>query len=174
MGSLSLLAQDKGSLQRAGSNTVHCQAGIFQGGHHCLRVCPCVAALPWKSTIPFCLGRQIICSNKCIAKHEWMVAHVTGRTASLSVYTAPPTHTGNGTFFFRATLTTYGGSQARGPVRAVAAGRRQSHSNARSEPRLRPTPQLTATPDPQPTGEGPGINPASSGILVRFETEFFF
>ena len=41
----------------------------------------------------------------------------------------------------------YGGSQARGPVRAVATGLRQSHSNAGSEPRLQPTPQLTATPD---------------------------
>ena len=42
----------------------------------------------------------------------------------------------------------YGGSQARGPVGAVAAGLRQSHSNAGSEPCLWPTPQLTATPDP--------------------------
>ena len=36
----------------------------------------------------------------------------------------------------------------RGQMGAVAAGLRQSHSNARSEPGLRPTPQLTATPDP--------------------------
>ena len=43
--------------------------------------------------------------------------------------------------------TAYGGSQARGPIGAVAAGLRQSHSNAGSEPRLQPTPQLTATPD---------------------------
>ena len=28
----------------------------------------------------------------------------------------------------------YGGSQARGPIKAIAAGLRQSHSNARSEP----------------------------------------
>ena len=42
----------------------------------------------------------------------------------------------------------YGGSQARGPIRAVATGLRQSHSNVGSEPRLQPTPQLTATPDP--------------------------
>jgi len=41
----------------------------------------------------------------------------------------------------------YGGSQARGLVGAVATGLRQSHSNAGSEPRLQPTPQLTATPD---------------------------
>ena len=41
--------------------------------------------------------------------------------------------------------TAYGGSQARGPIGAVAASLRQSHSNA--EPRLQPTPQLTAKLD---------------------------
>ena len=49
---------------------------------------------------------------------------------------------------FRATPGTYGGSQARGPIGAVASSLRQSHSNARSEPSLKPTPQLTAMPDP--------------------------
>ena len=44
--------------------------------------------------------------------------------------------------------TAYGGSQARGRIRAVATVLHQSHSNAGSEPRLQPTPQLTATPDP--------------------------
>ena len=42
----------------------------------------------------------------------------------------------------------YGGNQARGLIGAVAAGLCQSHSNAGSEPRLQPTPQFTATPDP--------------------------
>ena len=41
----------------------------------------------------------------------------------------------------------YGGSQARGLIRAVAASLRQSHSNEGSELRLRPTPQLTAMLD---------------------------
>ena len=49
---------------------------------------------------------------------------------------------------FRATPEVYGDSQARGPIGSTAAGLRQSHSNARSDPGLRPTPQLTATPDP--------------------------
>ena len=40
-----------------------------------------------------------------------------------------------------------GGSQARGPIGAFAAGLGQSHSNVGSEPPLRPTPQLTAMPD---------------------------
>ena len=48
---------------------------------------------------------------------------------------------------FKATPVAYGGSQARGTIRAVATGLRHSHSNARSEPHLQPTPQLTATLD---------------------------
>ena len=42
----------------------------------------------------------------------------------------------------------YGGSQARSPIGAVAAGLCQSYSNVGSEPCLWPTPQLTARPDP--------------------------
>ena len=48
--------------------------------------------------------------------------------------------------FFRAALAAYGGPQVRGWIGAVAAG--LYHSNARSEPHLQPTPQLTATLDP--------------------------
>ena len=43
-------------------------------------------------------------------------------------------------YFFRATLVACGGSQARGLTGAVATGPHQSHSNARSEPLLQPTP----------------------------------
>ena len=50
--------------------------------------------------------------------------------------------------FSRAASAAYGGSQARGRNGAVAAGLHQRHSNAGSEPRLPPTPQLTTTPDP--------------------------
>ena len=55
------------------------------------------------------------------------------------------------TFFFifsRAVSEAYGGSQARDLTGAGAAGLRHSHSNSGSEPRLPPTPQLTAMPDP--------------------------
>ena len=41
----------------------------------------------------------------------------------------------------------YGGSQPRDQIRALAASLHHSHSNTRSEPRLRPTPQLTAMPN---------------------------
>ena len=50
--------------------------------------------------------------------------------------------------FSRAALVAYGGSQARGQIRVVATGLHQSHSNPGPEPRLQPTPQLVATPDP--------------------------
>ena len=50
--------------------------------------------------------------------------------------------------FSRASPVAYGGSQARGRIRAVAAGLHQSHSNSGSELHLQPTPQLKATPDP--------------------------
>ena len=49
---------------------------------------------------------------------------------------------------FRATPMAYGGSQAKGLIRATAAGLQHSHSKDKSKPHLRPTPQLMATPDP--------------------------
>ena len=49
---------------------------------------------------------------------------------------------------FWAAPVAYGGSQARGQIGAVATGLRQSNSNAGSEPRLQPTPQLTAMLEP--------------------------
>ena len=57
--------------------------------------------------------------------------------------------------FSMAAPETYGGSQARGPIGAVAAGLHQSHSNAGPKP----TPQLTATP----TEQGQGLNPQPHG-----------
>ena len=49
--------------------------------------------------------------------------------------------------FLCAAPTACGGSQARGRIGAVVTGLHHSHSNAGSEPRLQPTPQLMATPD---------------------------
>ena len=51
-------------------------------------------------------------------------------------------------WLFRAVPSLYGGSPARDPVRAVAAGLCQSHSKAGTEECLQPTAQLMATPDP--------------------------
>ena len=50
--------------------------------------------------------------------------------------------------FSRATAVAYGDSQARGLIGAAATGLHHSDSNAVSKPRLRPTPQLMAMPDP--------------------------
>ena len=49
---------------------------------------------------------------------------------------------------FMAAPVACGGSQAKGPIRAVASSLRHSHSNAGSKPRLQPMPQLTAMQDP--------------------------
>ena len=51
--------------------------------------------------------------------------------------------------FSRAAPAACGGSQARGLIGAVADGLHHSHNNVEPELCLRPTPQLTATPDPQ-------------------------
>ena len=52
--------------------------------------------------------------------------------------------------FLRAAPVAYGSFQARGQIGATVVGRHHncSHSHAGSKPCLRPTPPLTATPDP--------------------------
>ena len=57
---------------------------------------------------------------------------------------------------FRAAPTAYGGSQARGPIGAVAAGLRHSHSNVGSKLHLRPSPQLSAMLVLNPQSEARG------------------
>ena len=64
---------------------------------------------------------------------------------------------------FRSAPMAYGGSQARGRIGATTAGLCHNHSHARSEPHLRPTPQLMEMPDPQPTEQGQGLNPQPHG-----------
>ena len=66
-------------------------------------------------------------------------------------------------FFLRAAPAAHGGSQARGQIRATAAGLHHSHSNAGSQLCLQPTLQLTATLGPLPTERGQGSNPCSHG-----------
>ena len=68
---------------------------------------------------------------------------------------------------FRAIPMAYGSSQARGVIGAVVTGLCHSHSNARSEPHLWPSPQLSnarsLTHWPRPR-----IKPATSWFLVRY------
>ena len=49
---------------------------------------------------------------------------------------------------FRAASAAYGGSQARGRIRAVAAGLHHSHTKLLPRPSLQPTLQVTAMLDP--------------------------
>ena len=71
--------------------------------------------------------------------------------------------------FFTATSAAYGNFQARGQIGAAAANLDHSHSNARSEPCLQPTPQLMAMPESLSEWR-PEIEPEYSGILVGFIT----
>ena len=64
-----------------------------------------------------------------------------------------------------ATPAAHGDSQARGLIRAVAARLCQNHSNMGSEPRLQPTPQLTAMPDPNSLSKA---RVQTSWFLVEF------
>ena len=61
-------------------------------------------------------------------------------------------------------------SQARGGIEATAVALHRSYSHARYEPSLQPTPQLTATLDPQHTGEareGTRILTDTSGVCYH-------
>ena len=49
---------------------------------------------------------------------------------------------------FRAIPVTYGSSQGRAQIRAVASDLHHTHSNTGSELHLQPTPQLVVRPDP--------------------------
>ena len=72
-------------------------------------------------------------------------------------------------FFFRATLATYGSSQARGRIGAATAGLHHSHISSGSEPRL----QLHHNSDNARSlfhWVGPGMERASSWILAGFIT----
>ena len=52
----------------------------------------------------------------------------------------------------------YGGSQARGQIRAAAASLHHNHSNTGSKLSLKPTLQLMERPDPQLTEQGQALN----------------
>ena len=71
-------------------------------------------------------------------------------------------------FFLRPAHVTYGGSQARGWIRAIASSHSHSHSYS-NEACMQPTPQLTEMLDPYLTHWArSGIEPETSWMLVRF------
>ena len=85
------------------------------------------------------LNGDHILKNSALEINPWLLSTEVPRTALIITL-----------FFFClfAAPSAYGGSQARGWIGAVTTGLSQSHSNEGSESRLRPTPQLTETPDP--------------------------
>ena len=65
----------------------------------------------------------------------------------------------------RATPMAFGNAKAKGQIRASAAHPHHSYRNLGSEPLLWPTPQLMATLDPRPTGQGQGWNLQPHGCV---------
>ena len=69
---------------------------------------------------------------------------------------------------FRATPMAQGGSQARGPIGAIASSLHHSHSNARSKSNLQPTPIAHGNAGSLTHRVRPGIESTTSWFLVRF------
>ena len=67
-------------------------------------------------------------------------------------------------FLFRAAPAAYGGSQARGRIRAVVAGLHHSHSNTGSEPHLPPYTTVHSNTGSSTHWTRPGIEPVSSWV----------
>ena len=118
----------------------------------------------WVCNLYHCARQHRILNPLSKARDQ---THILTDTMSSSQPVEP--HGNSLTFFFfsfglfRAASAAYGSSQARGQIQVTAGGLHHSHINARSEPHLHPTPQLTATKDPQPTEQGQGSNLGSHG-----------
>ena len=102
----------------------------------------CCRHLYRKTLLPYLLGGKKLKKNFS-RQSQNISRHILGPESSLN--TVPKIDFLLSSFFFfflvfsRAAPTAYGGPQARVLIRAVAAGLCQSHSNAGSEPHLRPT-----------------------------------
>ena len=131
-----------GSLAHLGTNPASRgpQGARGEGGCHSLTF-----PLPYLSSSPLIGGNPRAFLNKH-PTHEG-----TSESASLETQHAKPHFSKEHyylCFLFKAAPVSYGSFQARGPIRAAAADLHHSHSNARSEPYLQSTLQLTETPDP--------------------------
>ena len=114
-----------------------------------------VLAVPctWNDLISTSFSCQFLlaCQNSAYISHQWwlsirksrspLISHITLNFIIIYLFTLSFCH-------FLDCSVSYGGSQARSPIGAVASGLRHSHSNVGSELHLRPIPELTATPDP--------------------------
>ena len=96
--------------------------------------------LSWKTPLSVSLRRQVtflpLAWDRIV--WEWLIAFPIGMYSTFFFFC----------LFFRAAPVVYGGSQARGYIRAVAASLYHSLNNAGSKPDLQPTPELTETSDP--------------------------
>ena len=80
-----------------------------------------------------------------------MEIHPQGINLSFLFFLSLPSFPLSFFLLFRAAPAACASSQARGRIRATAASLHRCHGNARSELCMRPTPQLMAMLDPQPT-----------------------
>ena len=81
----------------------------------------------------------------------WVVLNFIKQLPDLHFYIVSNSTVYIKTFFFllfRAAPMAYGGSQAKGQIRAVAAGLHHRHSSSGSKPSLQCIPQLLAMPGP--------------------------
>ena len=103
-------------------------------------------------------------SVPAVAENAWSCCATVGTPVSLFLFFVClfVCFFGFGLFVFcifrAAPCSLYGGSQARGWIRATSADPHHSCSNPGSELRLQPTPQLKATLGPYPTEQGQGSN----------------
>ena len=129
---------------------------------HCLKMfIAFVICLTMKKLFLWCFFRVRLCEDYKPMNVSLVYPESVGFYSSVCVFSLHPTypsrpHHPHFLFFYffvffaisSAALIAYGGSQARGLIRGIAAGLHQNHSNSGSEPCLQPTPQLTATPGP--------------------------
>ena len=124
---------------------------LTSGEGTCICVCVCVRIWGnWRETgtsmwLHFCMAPYIYFSGFGQVLYSCWAS-----VSSFHEMTLPLTMSNfqNSFFFFlfKATPMAYGNFQAMGWIGATAAGLYHSHSNAESEPCLRPTPQCTQDP----------------------------
>ena len=110
----------------------------------------------WKAVEAACLEDGL--SSECMASWSSVGVERSGETLQWNKVNQWIRVTQRTFFSICTHICIYGGSPARGLTGAPAASLHHSHSNARSELHLWPTPQFTATPDPSPTEQAQGWN----------------